>query len=177
MEYWVYQVGFHGRYSRRGFLLPTQYYRTRSTKNWFTNHPASRRRTSDPGQRRQPDAQSCRYRRYRAHFSGHRPHFRGNERCRSRNCGKILHEPQFLCQRPGRFLRFLADIMEDTADEGFYYRTNTTAPEAQRIGLQIIRQAVGEQVILDKDGSPMLNPVGIVDTDRIEHRAAVFVQD
>jgi hypothetical protein len=59
------------------------------------------------------------------------------------------------------------DFMEDTAVEGFYYRPNTTALEAQRIGLQIIREAVGEQVLLDKDGSPMLNPVGIVDTGRI----------
>jgi hypothetical protein len=59
------------------------------------------------------------------------------------------------------------DFMEDTAVEGFYYRPNTTALEAQRIGLQIIRQAVGEQVLLDKDGSPMLNPVGIVDSGRI----------
>jgi len=59
------------------------------------------------------------------------------------------------------------DFMEDTAVEGFFYRPNTTALEAQTIGLQIIRQAVGEQVLLDKDGSPMLNPVGIVDTGRI----------
>jgi hypothetical protein len=59
------------------------------------------------------------------------------------------------------------DFMEDTAIEGFFFRPNTTALEAQRIGLQIIRQAVGEQVLLDKDGSPMLNPVGIVDTGRI----------
>jgi alpha-galactosidase len=59
------------------------------------------------------------------------------------------------------------DLMEDTAVEGFYYQPNTTALEAQRTGLQIIRQAVGEQVLLDKDGSPMLNPVGIVDTGRI----------
>src|SRR5437867_11667602 len=59
------------------------------------------------------------------------------------------------------------DFMEDTAVEGLYYRPNTTALEAQKIGLEIIRQAVGEQVILDKDGSPMLNPVGIVDTGRI----------
>lgn len=59
------------------------------------------------------------------------------------------------------------DFMEDTAVEGFYFRPNTTALEAQRIGLQIIRQAVGEQVLLDKDGSPMLNPVGIVDAGRI----------
>jgi alpha-galactosidase len=33
--------------------------------------------------------------------------------------------------------------------------------------LQVIRDTVGEDVILDKDGSPMLNPVGIVDTGRV----------
>ena len=59
------------------------------------------------------------------------------------------------------------DFMDDTAIEGYHYRPNTTALEAQRIGLQIIREAVGEDVLLDKDGSPMLNPVGIVDTGRI----------
>jgi hypothetical protein len=59
------------------------------------------------------------------------------------------------------------DFMDDSAVEGIYYRPNTTALEAQRIGLQIIRAAVGENVLLDKDGSPMLNPVGIVDTGRI----------
>jgi alpha-galactosidase len=59
------------------------------------------------------------------------------------------------------------DFMDDSAIEGFYYRPNTTALEAQRIGLKIIREAVGENVLLDKDGSPMLNPVGLVDTGRI----------
>jgi alpha-galactosidase len=59
------------------------------------------------------------------------------------------------------------DFMDDTAIEGYYYRPNTTALEAQRIGLQIIREAVGDGVLLDKDGSPMLNPVGIVDAGRI----------
>jgi len=59
------------------------------------------------------------------------------------------------------------DFMDDTAVEGVRYRSNTTALEAQRIGLQIIREAVGEDVLLDKDGSPMLNPVGIVDIGRI----------
>jgi alpha-galactosidase len=59
------------------------------------------------------------------------------------------------------------DFMDDTAIEGYYYRPNTTALEAQRIGLQIIREAVGDAVLLDKDGSPMLNPVGLVDTGRI----------
>ena len=64
-----------------------------------------------------------------------------------------------------RFIKM--DFMDDSAVEGAYYRPNTTALEAQRIGLQIIRSTVGEDVVLDKDGSPMLNPVGIVDTGRI----------
>ncbi len=64
-----------------------------------------------------------------------------------------------------RFIKM--DFMDDTAVEGSYYRPNTTALEAQRIGLKIIRSAVGEDVVLDKDGSPMLNPVGIVDAGRI----------
>jgi alpha-galactosidase len=59
------------------------------------------------------------------------------------------------------------DFMEDTAIEGYYFKPNTTALEAQRLGLQIIRESVGEDVLLDKDGSAMLNPVGIVDTGRI----------
>jgi hypothetical protein len=59
------------------------------------------------------------------------------------------------------------DFMDDTAIEGFYYKPNTTALEAQRIGLKIIREAVGDDVVLDKDGSVMLNPVGFVDTGRI----------
>ncbi len=57
--------------------------------------------------------------------------------------------------------------MDDTAVEGAYYRPNTTAMEAQRIGLKIIRETVGEHVVLDKDGSAMLNPVGLVDAGRI----------
>jgi hypothetical protein len=65
-------------------------------------------------------------------------------------------------------LRFIKmDFMDDTAVEGAYSRPNTTALEAQRIGLKIIREAVGEDVVLDKDGSPMLNPVGLVDAGRI----------
>lgn len=59
------------------------------------------------------------------------------------------------------------DFMDTTAIEGYFYRPHTTALEAQRIGLQVIREAVGSDVILDKDGSPMLNPVGLVDTGRI----------
>jgi alpha-galactosidase len=59
------------------------------------------------------------------------------------------------------------DFMDDSAIEGVYYKAHTTALEAQRIGLRVIREAVGEHVLLDKDGSPMLNPVGLVDTGRI----------
>ncbi len=59
------------------------------------------------------------------------------------------------------------DFMDNTAIEGYYYKPHTTALEAQRIGLQTIREAVGDDVLLDKDGSPMLNPVGIVDDGRI----------
>src|SRR4029077_20498093 len=64
-----------------------------------------------------------------------------------------------------RFIKL--DFMDTTAIEGYRYRPNTTALEAQRIGLQIIRDTVGEEVVLDKDGSPMLNAVGLVDTGRI----------
>jgi len=64
-----------------------------------------------------------------------------------------------------RFIKL--DFMDTTAIEGYRYRPNTTALEAQRVGLQIIRDTVGDEVILDKDGSPMLSPVGLVDTGRI----------
>lgn len=59
------------------------------------------------------------------------------------------------------------DFMDSSAIEGYYDRPNTTALEAQRIGLEIIRQAVGNSVLLDKDGSPMLNTVGLTDEGRI----------
>ena len=59
------------------------------------------------------------------------------------------------------------DFMEDSAVEGYYHVPGTTALEAQRIGLKTIRDAVGEHVLLDKDGSELLNPVGIVDMGRI----------
>ena len=59
------------------------------------------------------------------------------------------------------------DFMDTSAIEGQYYRPNTSAMEAQRIGLGIIRDTVGNDVLLDKDGSVMLNPVGYVDFGRI----------
>ncbi|MDE3178536.1 MAG: alpha-galactosidase, partial [Acidobacteriota bacterium] len=59
------------------------------------------------------------------------------------------------------------DFMDSAAIEGRRFRPHTTALEAQRIGLEIIRKAVGDGVLLDKDGSPMLNPVGLVDEGRI----------
>jgi len=64
-----------------------------------------------------------------------------------------------------RFIKL--DFMDTTAIEGYRYAPNTTALEAQRIGLQIIRDSVGEDVILDKDGSPMLNAVGFTETGRV----------
>jgi hypothetical protein len=57
--------------------------------------------------------------------------------------------------------------MDTTAIEGYYHRPHTTALEAQRIGLEVIRKTVGEDVLLDKDGSPMLNVVGIVNEGRV----------
>ena len=69
-----------------------------------------------------------------------------------------------------RFIKL--DFMDTTAIEGYRYRPNTTALQAQRIGLQILRDAVGEDVTLDKDGSPMLNAVGLVDTGRISQDTA-----
>ena len=59
------------------------------------------------------------------------------------------------------------DFMEDSAVEGFYHVPQTTALEAQRIGIQTIRDAVGPDVLLDKDGCELLNPVGLVDMGRI----------
>lgn len=62
---------------------------------------------------------------------------------------------------------FKLDFMDDTGIEGYHYKPDTTALEAQQIGLKIIRDAVGGNVLLDKDGSPMLNTVGLTDEGRI----------
>src|ERR1700744_1575218 len=59
------------------------------------------------------------------------------------------------------------DFMEDSGIEGFYHAPQTTALEAQRLGIQTIRDAVGPDVLLDKDGCELLNPVGLVDMGRI----------
>jgi alpha-galactosidase len=59
------------------------------------------------------------------------------------------------------------DGMENTAVEGYRYRPNTTAIEALRIFLKIVRQSVGDELVLKKDGSPMLATVGFVDVGRI----------
>ena len=64
-----------------------------------------------------------------------------------------------------RYLK--ADFMDDTAIEGYHYRPNTTAIEAEQIGLKIIRDAIGPNVLLDKDGSPMLPAVGYTELGRI----------
>jgi len=67
---------------------------------------------------------------------------------------------------------FKLDFMDSTTVEGVYHRPDTTALEAQRIGLEWIRHVVGDEVLLDKDASPMLNPVGIVDEGRISQDTA-----
>lgn len=69
------------------------------------------------------------------------------------------------------------DFMDTSAIEGYHYRPDTTALEAQRIGLELIRKTVGDDVLLDKDGSPMLNPVGIVDAGRISNDTAHSFQN
>ena len=58
------------------------------------------------------------------------------------------------------------DGMENTAVEGYRYRPNTTAIEALRILLKLVRQSVGEEIVLQKDGSPLLATVGFVDVGR-----------
>ena len=69
------------------------------------------------------------------------------------------------------------DFMDTTAIEGYRYQPDITALEAQRLGLEIIRETVGDDVVLDKDGSPMLNPVGIVDAGRISADTAHSFQN
>jgi len=64
-----------------------------------------------------------------------------------------------------RFIKM--DFLEAAAVEGVHYRPNTTALEALRTGIEIIRATVGDAVILDKDGGPMITPVGLVNTGRI----------
>jgi alpha-galactosidase len=64
-----------------------------------------------------------------------------------------------------RYLKL--DFMDDTAIEGVHYRPNTTGLEAERIGIQIIREGVGPDVYIDKDGSPMLNAVGLTELGRL----------
>jgi alpha-galactosidase len=59
------------------------------------------------------------------------------------------------------------DFMDSSAVEGYRYKPNVTALQALRQGLEIIRSAVGDHVLLDKDGCPLLTPVGLVDEGRI----------
>jgi len=61
---------------------------------------------------------------------------------------------------------FKLDFMDDTAIEGYRYQPDVTGLEAQRIGLKVIRDAVGDNVLLDKDGSVMLNTVGLTELGR-----------
>ncbi len=80
---------------------------------------------------------------------------------------KYLLETYRLLTREWGVRYIKLDFMDSSAIEGYYYRPHTTALEAERIGLEIIRKAVGNDVMLDKDGSEMLTPVGLVDEGRI----------
>ena len=79
------------------------------------------------------------------------------------DAAKYLYQTYYTMTKVWGLRYIKLDFMDDSAVEGYYYKPNTTALQAQRIGLNIIRAAVGNDVYLDKDGSPMLNPVGIVD--------------
>ncbi len=77
----------------------------------------------------------------------------------------LTHTYQTLVAWGVRYIKM--DFMEDSAVEGYYYKPHTTALEAQRIGIETVRRAVGDDVLLDKDGCELLNPVGLVDMGRI----------
>ena len=51
------------------------------------------------------------------------------------------------------------DFMDDTAIEGYYYRPHTTALEAERIGLEVIRKAPGRSAVRE-DQEPNAEPGG-----------------
>jgi alpha-galactosidase len=87
--------------------------------------------------------------------------------CTNPRAQEYLHQTYSTMVNAWGIRYFKLDFMDTSAIEGQYYRPNTTAMEAQRVGLGIIRDAVGNDVLLDKDGSVMLNPVGYVDFGRI----------
>ena len=55
------------------------------------------------------------------------------------------------------------DGMDNTAFEGYHYQPDTTALEAVRIMLRLIREAAGPDVILITDGSPYMGAAGLVE--------------
>ena len=86
----------------------------------------------------------------------------------------LIRTPRSICARPiarsrttGAFAISSSISWTPPPSKDTTTSPNTTALEAQRIGLEIIRKAVGDDVLLDKDGSPMLTPVGLVDAGRI----------
>jgi hypothetical protein len=82
---------------------------------------------------------------------------------------RYLHETYWTMAHVWGARYIKMDFMEASAVEGVHYRPNVSAIEALREGLGIIREAVGDGVILDKDGSPMLAPVGIIDAGRVSN--------
>lgn len=61
---------------------------------------------------------------------------------------------------------FKIDGMDYTLIEGYRYRPNVTAIETQKILLQLLREAMGPDVLFEKDGGPFLSSVGFVDFGR-----------
>ena len=55
------------------------------------------------------------------------------------------------------------DGMDNTAFEGYHYRPNTTALEAVRLMLRLIREAAGPDAILITDGAPFMGAAGLVE--------------
>lgn len=64
------------------------------------------------------------------------------------------------------------DGMDSCSIEGYRYRPNTSALEALRIALKLIREAAGPDVILIGDGIPFLAAAGLVEYEHISQDTA-----
>src|SRR5437660_7923011 len=74
-------------------------------------------------------------------------------------------------------LRYLKiDGMDYPLIEGYRYRPKT-AIESQRMLLQLIRESMGDDVLLEKDGGPLLNSVGLMDFGRVSWDTSHFFDD
>ena len=74
-----------------------------------------------------------------------------------------------------RYLK--VDGMDYALIEGYRYLPNITAIESQRMLLQLIRESMGNDVLLEKDGGPLLNSVGLVDFGRVSRDTSHSFED